>query len=141
MLLGSLALPFAIAKISTADFASPTTQTFIEIDGVNYGAFDAVDGLSGQIKVEGDSGELTRVTFRRDFVADPSLFLWAKNTMHERTELKDVHVITKNRDGSEANHFVLRLCQPLSLSVEAANPALGGYHEKVDMAVQEIVQL
>jgi len=91
--------------------------------------------------VNGDSGELNKVTFKRDFVADPSLFLWAKNTMHERTELKDIHIVTKNRDGSEVNRVVLRMCQPLSLSVEAANPALGGYHEKVDMAVQDIEQL
>jgi hypothetical protein len=71
-------------------------------------------------------------------VTDPSLYLWAKNIMHGRSDLKDVHVVMETRDGQEVSRYVLKYCQPLTWTVEAANPALGGFHEKISLAVQEI---
>jgi hypothetical protein len=127
-------------KISTAGFTTEDVRTHVEIDGVNYGSFDRVEGLKA---LDGSgSGDQTatfhKITLKRDFVTDPSLYLWAKNIMHGRSDLKDVHIVMENRDGEEISRYVLRFCQPLSWSVEAANPALGGFHEKIDLAVQEI---
>ncbi len=142
--LGLLALcaPFAVTKMSTAGFSKQDLSTRLEIDGVNYGAFDKIDGLSqlGQKDAASTTHGITyhKVSFQRDFVTDPSLYLWAKNVMHGRTELKDVHVVTSNRDGEELSRYVLKLCKPLAWSVEAANPALGGFHETIDIAVQDI---
>ena len=140
-LLGLLA-PFAVTKMSTAGFSKRDVKTRLEIDGVNYGAFDKIDGLTevGQKSAATSSNGISfhKVSFQRDFVTDPSLYLWAKNVMHGRTELKDVHVVVANKDGEELSRYVLKLCKPLAWSVEAANPALGGFHETIDIAVQDI---
>lgn len=142
--LGLLALlaPFAITKMSTAGFSKRDVKTRLEIDGVNYGTFDKIDGLSevGQkaSATTANGASFHKVSFQRDFVTDPSLYLWAKNVMHGRTELKDVHVVVASKDGEELSRYVLKLCKPLAWSVEAANPALGGFHETIDIAVQDI---
>ena len=144
----ALVLPVVIAKMSAAGFSRHDAQTHIEIDGVNFGVFDRIEGLSEAdlaVKDTSKSQEkqrtpkaYRRITLKRDFVTDPSLYLWAKNIMHGRSDLKDVHVVVENREGKELSRYVLRFCQPLSWTVEAANPALGGFHEKIDFAVQEI---
>ena len=142
MLAGALGLAaIAVAtRISTAGFTAEEVRTHVEIDGINYGSFDRVEGL--KLATGSGSGDATasfhKITLKRDFVTDPSLYLWAKNIMHGRSDLKDVYVVMENRDGEEISRYVLRFCQPLSWSVEAANPALGGFHETIDLAVQEI---
>ncbi len=133
-------VPIVVTKMSTAGFTEQDTRTHVEIDGVNFGTFDNIEGLAALPK-DGpipENGGFHKVTFMRDFVTDPSLYLWAKNVMHGRSDLKDVHVVVENRDGEELSRYVLKYCQPLSWTVEAANPALGGFHEKIDIAVQEI---
>lgn len=145
----ALALPIIVTRMSTAGFSPQDVRTHVEIDGVNFGTFDKIEGLSGlDIKAEPNGDEhaaaapaFRRVTLKRDFVTDPSLYLWAKNIMHGRSDLKDVHVVVESREGEELSRYVLRFCQPLSWTVEAANPALGGFHEKIDLAVQEITIL
>ena len=137
-LAAALIVPVIVAKMSPAGFSSQDLRTHVEIDGVNYGAFDKVDGLSDLPAADGKVQSFHKVSFRRDFVTDPSLYLWAKNVMHGRTDLKDVHVVVENRAGEELSRYVLKFCQPLSWTVESANPALGGFHEKIDIAVQEI---
>ena len=139
LVLGALVVPVMVTRMSPAGFSAQEVRTHVEIDGINYGFFDKVDGLSAANKSTGSAPTSVRkVTFRRDFVTDPSLYLWAKNVMHGRTNLKDVNVVMRNRNGDEVSRYVLRMCQPLSWTVEAATPALGGFHEKIDMAVQEI---
>ena len=133
----ALIVPVVVTKMSPAGFSTQDLRTHVEIDGVNYGTFDKIDGLTPE-SVHADGQTFRKVSFRRDFVTDPSLYLWAKNMMHGRTDLKDVQVVVSTRDGQEINRYVLKMCQPLSWTVEAANPALGGFHEKIDMAVQEI---
>ena len=139
MMGAALVVPVVVTKMSTAGFTGRETHSHVEIDGINYGTFDMIEGLT-DVPAEGTGSENTvhKVTFRRDFVTDPSLYLWAKNVMHGRSDLKDVNVVIRDRDGEEVSRYVLRMCQPLSWTVEAANPALGGFHEKIDMAVQEI---
>lgn len=140
-LVSALFAPVIImTKISPAAFTKQEVLTHVEIDGVNYGAFDQIEGL-GEFHDESstkNTPSFRKVSFKRDFVTDPSLYLWAKNVMHGRADLKDVHVVVENREGEEMSRYVLKFCQPLSWTVEAANPALGGFHETIDIAVQEI---
>ncbi len=135
----ALVVPVIVTKMSPAAFTTQETRTHVEIDGVNYGIFDNIEGLTETQTTDGQKTPTFRkVSFRRDFVTDPSLYLWAKNVTHGRSDLKDVHVVVENRDGEELSRYVLKFCQPLSWTVESANPALGGFHEKIDIAVQEI---
>lgn len=135
----ALVVPVIVTKMSPAAFTTQETKTHVEIDGVNYGTFDNIEGLTDLPAGDnGDQPSFRKVSFRRDFVTDPSLYLWAKNVTHGRSDLKDVHVVVENRDGEELSRYVLKFCQPLSWTVESANPALGGFHEKIDIAVQEI---
>lgn len=134
----ALILPFYIAKKSTAGLEHRQLRAYVEIDGVNYGTFDAIEGLLDNNADIELNQSYKKISFKRDFVTDPSLYLWAKSTMQDRSDLKDVHVVMENQDGEEITRYVLKYCQPLSWTVEAANPALGGFHEKIDIAVQEI---
>ena len=132
----ALLLTVVGAKISTANYSSKELVAHIEIDGRNYGAFDAVQDLS-QVATQ-DLESYKTITLQRDFVTEPSLYLWAKNTMSSKSELKDINVVVATADGEELSRYTLKYCQPLSWAVEAANPALGGFHEKIDLAVQEV---
>lgn len=127
------------AKNLPAGFTKENQRTFVEIDGYTFGSFDKVDGLEGFNTVVKDDGySYTKVSLRRNFITEPSLYLWAKNTVKERHGLKDIHLVTRNGAGEEISRNVLKLCQPLTWSVEASNPALGGFHETVELAVKDI---
>jgi hypothetical protein len=132
--------PFILTKISQAGFSKHELKTHVEIDGVDYGTFDFVTDLEPLALVE-TRDTFQKVTLKRDFVTDPSLYLWAKNMMRSRSDLKSIHIVKENLDGEEVSRYVLKFVQPLSWTVEAANPALGGFHEKIDLAVQEISHL
>src|SRR5690606_13808733 len=125
-----------------AGFYVEPEHTSVEIDGVNYGTFNEVTGLelgsSKSTATDKTAAGFTRVSLRRDFVTDPSLYLWARNMSKQRQGLKDVHLVKRNDAGEVLSRYVLKLCQPLSWTVEAANPALGGFHETVDLAVQDV---
>ncbi len=139
LLASALLVPVIVTKMSPAAFTTQELRSHVEIDGVNYGVFDKIEGLNDLPQAAtGKTQSFRKVSFRRDFVTDPSLYLWAKNVMHGRSDLKDVHVVVENREGEELSRYVLKFCQPLSWTVESANPALGGFHEKIDIAVQEI---
>jgi hypothetical protein len=140
-----LAFAFAIvasaSKVLTAGYSTGPTKTRVAIDGVDYGPFDIVEGIGPAFNKPGESSDLPsyqRVTLKRDFVTDPSLYLWAKNVMRERSELKDITLTTVDAEGRTKVRYELKFCQPLAWTVEAANPAFGGYHERVDLAVQKI---
>lgn len=137
-----LLIPVASTEKSPAGFSAQVVRAHVEIDGVEYGAFDQVEGLVGNPELQSSDtmGAVRhrKVSLQRDFVTNPSLYLWAKSVMEERSGLKDVQLVLENRDGEVLSRYVLKLCQPLSWSLEAANPALGGFHEKVDLAVQDI---
>jgi len=131
-----LAAGLLLSLVSTsrlpASFTNAVTKYHVSVEGIDYGTFDHVSGLD-----EEQPGTRT-ISLRRDFVTDPSLYLWAKNTMRNRSNLKDVHVVLENTEGQQVAKYVLKLCQPLSWTVEADNPSVGGFHEKIDLAVQEI---
>ncbi len=132
---------FVAAQNLPAGFNAESLRTHVLIDGTDFGAIDQVTGLDQftQAQLAPDTQlPRARITLRRDFVTDPSLYLWAQQTTSARSGLKDVHLVTLSNDGREVSRRVLKLCQPLSWSVEAANPAVGGFHETVDLSVQEL---
>lgn len=131
-----------LTQISPAGLRDDDAISKVDIEGTPYGSFDVIEGLpqQGTTNIEAlparDGGY--RIRFVRDFVTDPSLYQWAKNITHRRAELKDIRITIENRDGETFATYVLKRCQPLSWTVEAASPALGGFHETVEVAVQDI---
>ncbi|MEY4630752.1 MAG: T4-like virus tail tube protein gp19 [Pseudomonadota bacterium] len=121
-----------------AGFSNHAVRTHVEIDGTDYGLFDGVIGIEDGVEGAAEDGYVRRVVLQRDFVTDPSLYLWAKNTMRERTGLKDINIVMENRDGDEIARYILKSCQPVSWSVEAAALSSGGFHERIELAVQGV---
>ncbi|MFK7872000.1 MAG: hypothetical protein AB8C84_02355 [Oligoflexales bacterium] len=116
---------------------APTT-VFVEIAGENYGHFESIAGLEDLVGQASKNG-YTTVSLKRDFVTERSLSNWAATTNKLRRGPQDVHLIKKSEDGQIIRRYVLRLSHPLSWSVEQdADTAPGGYHEKVELAVQEV---
>ncbi len=132
-----LAVVFAAAKNLPASFYTSNNRMQIEIEGVNYVTFDPIK-IPRFDDNDANTVEGARVLLRRDFVTDPSLYLWAKKLMTRRSALKDIHLVTINEDGEEVSRKILKLCQPLSWTVEAADPALGGFHETIELAIQDV---
>jgi hypothetical protein len=113
----------------------------VVIDGLDYGPFDTVEGLSPEIDSSlpsSPTGTLWRVTLKRSFVTDPSLYLWARNFTHRRLELKEVQLVGVDQESAAVRKIFLRSCQPVTWTVEAVDSQLGGFHETVELAVQEI---
>ncbi len=135
-----VALFFATAKGLAARLIAPTTETYVEIDGVGYGVFSDINHLEDLLDSKDKTREpaFTRVHLRRDFVTDPSLSLWAKEASHVGASLKDIRLTVKTKDGYEVARYVLKYCKPLSWTMESADPSQGGFHEKIELAVQEI---
>lgn len=136
-----------------AGFSRQTYRTRVEIEGVDFGSFDGVAGIEwGEMTAQpfdrtgdrvsqadgSEDGFVQRITLQRDFVTDPSLYLWAKNTMQERSGLKNVQLVMENSDGDEVARYLLKSCQPVAWSVEAAALSSGGFHETVELAVQGV---
>ena len=137
----AIALFFVASKQINAARYNPTLTTFVEIDGKHFGAFDTIEGLEefaedGFPEASGDTYGI--ITLSREFVTDPSLYLWAKNRMEKKSGLLDIHLITEDEQGNVVSQTVLQLCQPLSWSMESTNPSLGGFNETLDFAVQKI---
>jgi len=131
-------------SINAALRGAESYVTYVEIDGVNYGAIDRIYGVE-QFAEDGfplrDDVSYETVRLSREFVTDPSLYLWAKNRMSRKLGLKDIHLITEDERGQVVAHQILQLCQPLSWTVEAQNPSLGGFNETIDLAVQKVTRL
>lgn len=126
---------------TTAALKEETHITYVEIDGVNYGTIDRIEGME-KFAEDGfplmEDSSYVSIRLSREFVTDPSLYLWAKNRMSRKLGLKDIHLITEDEYGHIVSHRVLQLCQPLSWAVETQNPSLGGFNETIDLAVQKI---
>jgi hypothetical protein len=136
-LLALLIVPMVATERLPASFSGKVSRMVVEIDGVNFGAFSPIkdiDRLAGA-ELTKDSA---RVALSRDFVTDPSLYLWANSLMKTNTGLKDVTLISENIDGVEVARHVLRQSQPVAWTVEASNPEVGGLHERIEFAVQKI---
>ena len=132
---------FVAARNLPAGYYNETLKTRVQIDGVDYGVFERIAGLDS-FDQEGhplaQETTYSRITLTRDFVTDPSLYLWAKNRMSRKFGPKDIQLVTEDGEGNIVETTTLKMCQPLSWTVEAANPSLGGFNETIDLAVQEI---
>jgi hypothetical protein len=138
-----IALAFAVVVFSAHNLPAglyvESSSTSVEIDGVNFGSFNQISGLdSDRVRSEISRNGHVKVSLKRDFVTDPSLYLWARNMSKQRQGQKDMHLVKRNDAGDVVSRYILKLCQPVSWTVEAANPALGGFHETVDVAVQDV---
>ena len=141
VLLTGFALFSLVSDQLPAGFSAPSTYTHVEIDGVDFGPFDRIDGLEGFSSDGlpiGNNKKFAKITLTRDFVTYRSLYLWAKQEMSRKFHLKDIHLVTAGDDGTEISRRILKLCQPLSWSVETTNPSLGGFNETIDLAVQKV---
>ncbi len=140
-IMGLLSLALFLGQSIKAALKPPVVTTYVEIDGVDYGPFDIIEGMN---KFASDgfpvSAQTSFETIRlsREFVTQPSLYLWAKNQTSRKFGPKDIHLVMENEEGHVVSRKVLQLCQPLSWSVESSNPSLGGFNETVDLAVQKI---
>jgi hypothetical protein len=108
----------------------------VQIDGIDFGSFDAIDDLE-DLALHNEATP-TKITLKRDFVTDRSLYSWTASAMQSHIGSKHIELVMKDPDGEEVDRFTLKFCQPLSWSVEAANPSIGGYHERIEFAVQSI---
>ena len=132
-------LGFFLARGAMAQLAPESFVTTVEIEGVNYGDFGYISDPYEIANVKKRQEEkFIRIHLKRDFVTDPSLYKWANNAFSARTGLKDVVLISKTKSGRKVSQYVLKQSKPLSWSVEAADPLLGGFHESVELAVQKI---
>ncbi len=137
-LLALILVPLAATERLPASFSGRVTRMTVEIDGVNYGAFMPIDSLDQLAAAKPAAGEVKKITLTRDFVTDPSLYLWANSLMRANAGLKNVTLISENADGVEVARHELRMAQPVAWTVEASNPEVGGLHEKVEFAVQDV---
>lgn len=139
--LGTLSLVAVVGQTMKAALRPSVLTTYVEIDGIDFGPFDTIEGVDkfaqdGFPREEGASFE--KIHLSREFVTHPSLYLWAKNQTSRKYGPKDIHLVTENEEGYIVSRKVLQLCQPLSWSVESSNPSLGGFNESVDLAVQKV---
>ena len=138
LVLVGLIAALLLSKVSTAGLPWRLVKSYqVVIDGVDYGVFDRVRGFQNF----GNTVGHYRVTLERTFVVNPSLSWWARQQLVRRQVLRDIALRVVDDDGV-ARQIVLRHCQPLSWSVAATVPSfLGGYHETIDLAVQEVSYL
>ncbi len=130
-------LVFAATHTIHAALTPVDAYLAIEIDGKSYGQVDSVDGLPSKWNLA-SSHKAHQVTLKRGFLTQPSLSLWAKNSLARRTTFETVELIERSSQGRVLQRWTLKACQPLSWSVETDELSLGGYHEVVKLAVQQI---
>ncbi len=138
LMLGAM---LVLKKQVQAALYNPVTVTKIEIDGTNYGSIDNISGISN-FSEDGfpvnNMHSHEKISISREFVTEPSLYLWAKKRMKRKSDPKDIHLVVEDEDGNVIKRQVLQLCQPLSWSMESTNSSLGGFNETIDIAVQKI---
>jgi hypothetical protein len=142
-LLAFILVPLAGTARLPAEFSTKTERLIVEIDGINYGAFEPVKDMKSKkdVSIVGVKSSFQKITLSRHFVTDQSLYKWADNAMRGQSQLKDVVLISENAEGAEIARHVLKNSQPVSAVVEASNPEVGGLHEKIEFAVQSIQEL
>ena len=138
LMLGAM---LVLKKQVQAALYNPVTVTKIEIDGTNYGSIDNISGINN-FSEDGfpvnNMHSHEKISISREFVTEPSLYLWAKKRMKRKSDPKDIHLVVEDEDGNVIKRQVLQLCQPLSWSMESTNSSLGGFNETIDIAVQKV---
>jgi hypothetical protein len=141
-LLAFILAPLTATERLPAGFSSKVARVNVEIDGISYGAFDPVlDFEKNATHTGGDKSSYQKVTLKRHFVTDQSLYKWADESMRGQSRLRDVVLVSENAEGVEIARHLLRKAQPVSAVVEASNPEVGGLHEKIEFTVRSIEAL
>lgn len=120
---------------SPANLNRSVTKMHVMIDGIDFGTFDRPDNLTQRPSTRTKS---SRITLQRDFVTDKSLYQWTSNASQIHMGPRNIALVMKDQYGRDTETITLKYCQAVSWSVEAANPSMGGYHERVDFAIQGI---
>jgi hypothetical protein len=121
---GAVMVVVLTARNVPAGFYVEPEHTSVEIDGINYGTFNEVTGLElGAAKSNSSDKNGTG-------------YLWARNMSKQRQGPKDVHLVKRNDAGEVLSRYVLKQSQPLAWGFE--DTTLGGFHETVDLAVQDV---
>lgn len=124
-------------KVKATFITSDPLITHVEIDGVDFGTFREISKLSDITSQRTPDGKYILLNIQRDFVADRSLYSWAKEVSEKNSGLSDIDLILKTPAGDVVNRFVLKLCKPLSWEFEVV-PSTGGFFEKVEFVVQDV---
>lgn len=127
-----------VSKKLTAGFSGDEIFTHVEIDGEQYGSFNPVNNLDEIISLNYTDRDYSVITLSRNFITDRSLYVWARETTSKREGLKNIHLVMRDKEGNERSRYVLKLCQPISWSLETADPSTGGFYEKISLTVQEV---
>ena len=142
LIIGPLA-QLVTSEQSPASLGKIQVKMHVMIDGIDFGAFERPKNIDLPVVSKDDPmfvkpAKNGRVTLQRDFVTDRSLYQWTANASQVHVGPRDIELVSTDQFGREVSHITLKYCQPLSWSVEAANPAMGGYHERVDFAIQGV---
>lgn len=128
----------AFTKHIRAGFEPTALDVHVEVEDTDFGVFENISGLE---KLNLNSGEgFNRIVLKRHFVTDPSFYLWARNVSKEHVGPKNVNLIYKDQEGNEISRVVLKASQPIAWTVEASDPTLGGFHERIELAVQKVIK-
>lgn len=116
------------------------TTTYVRIDGKSYGTLSGIKEFKDlHVYRQYPNDSFSRVSIERGFVTEPSLYLWAKQSVADRHGLKNIEIaIVNSSNGLPISTFILRGSKPLHWTLEATEPTSGGFHEKLEFAVQEI---
>ena len=126
----------ALTKHIRAGFEPTDYSVHVYVGNIAFGSFDEIKGLEG---VALDNNTHKRIVLKRNFVTDPSFYLWARDVSEEHQGPKNVELIYKDAHGGEVSRVTLNASQPLAWAVEAADPSLGGFHERIELAVQKVI--
>ena len=110
---------------------SAQTETHIEIDGL-YSTFDHIS-LRDLTSQRQHTDEASLGWVRKGIVTDPSCISELKP--RHKANLTDIRWSMKM---VKVSRYILKLCKPLSWTVEAAGPAIGGFYEKVDLLFRKL---
>ena len=121
-----------------ASFEPTELYPYVEINGVDFGRFNFVEGVTEHSYSNLTSGHLKRVSLKRHFVTDPPLSGWARQNFENNTLPQSISIVYKNKDGLALASYTLTKCKPQSWTLEAADEASGGYKESIELAVREV---
>lgn len=120
-----------------AGFEPEDYNVHVEVGDIQFGAFDEIVGID-EITTKDSAHKY--VVLKRNFVTDPSFYLWARDVAEEHKGPKNIELVYKNAQGQEVSRVTLKASQPLAWTVEAADPSLGGFHERIELAVQKVIK-
>jgi hypothetical protein len=123
-----------------AKFGLVETVTTVAIDGDDFGVLEKVRRFE-DLGIDPKAIGPTQFQIRRNFVTEASLYNWASRSYMQRAQVSRIEIVTKTIDGHVLARHSLQGCRPLTWSVEHASMPGAGYHERVDIVVQNVTQL